>query len=76
MAIAPDRRFTGLIPPMLTPLHAAGRLTSIRRRANLHTLKLSAKALGLMDNDVTAPLPRLTATAAQRFLVATSAARG
>jgi 4-hydroxy-tetrahydrodipicolinate synthase len=50
------------------------RLLAIRGRAVLHANKLVASRLGLMQDNVTRPLPRLSAAEAEMFLRATAAA--
>lgn len=49
-------------------------LLRVRGRANIHANKLLCKVLGLMDDHVTAPLPRLTAPEVERFLAECTAA--
>lgn len=43
-------------------------LLRVRGRANIHSNKLLCKIQGLMDDHVTAPLPRLTPQEAEKFL--------
>lgn len=43
-------------------------LLRVRGRANIHSNKLLCKVQGLMDDHVTAPLPRLTPQEAEKFL--------
>ncbi len=43
-------------------------LIRVRGRANIHANKLLCKTLGLMEDHVTAPLPRLTAAESAQFL--------
>lgn len=50
------------------------RLARLRGRAFIHTYKLLGKALGLMEDHVAAPLPRLSAEEGERFLAAAVAA--
>jgi dihydrodipicolinate synthase/N-acetylneuraminate lyase len=49
-------------------------LTGIRGRASLHANKIVAKALGLIEDHVSSPLPRLTAEEQERILAASVAA--
>jgi 4-hydroxy-tetrahydrodipicolinate synthase len=56
--------------PRATLAHQAtlDQLLRVRGRANIHSNKLLCKAQGLMDDHVTAPLPRLTPQEAEKFL--------
>jgi len=82
--------FANVHPSLLVDLCAAGRsgridealrhqavldrMLAVRGRAVLHANKLMASRLGLMEDHVTRPLPRMSAAEVKAFLAATEAA--